>query len=88
MVLNWYWGHTLTKVTGKIKLLHEVDNSVVISVVDNYIFVYFFMSQMWAMKLTESTKIYYISDGVTYIIKVNIKEIFMGNNGYLRIFIW
>ena len=25
VVLNWYWVHTLTKVTMKIKLVHEVD---------------------------------------------------------------
>ena len=25
VVLNWYWGHTLIKVTGKIKMMHEID---------------------------------------------------------------
>ena len=25
VVLNWYWAHTLTKVTEKIKLMHEID---------------------------------------------------------------
>ena len=25
MVLNWYWAHTLIKVTEQIKLVHEID---------------------------------------------------------------
>ena len=25
VVLNWYWAHTLIKVTEKIKLVHETD---------------------------------------------------------------
>ena len=25
VVLNWYWAHTLIKVTEKIKLVHEID---------------------------------------------------------------
>ena len=25
VVLNWYWVHTLIKVTAKIKLVHKID---------------------------------------------------------------
>ena len=35
------------------------------------------------MKLTESINICYISDRVTCTVKVNIKETFMGNDGFL-----
>ena len=34
------------------------------------------------MTLTESTNILYISDRVACIVKVNIKETFLGNNGF------
>ena len=40
------------------------------------------------MKLTESTNISYIIDRITCIIKVNIKEKFMGKDGFLQILMW
>ena len=46
------------------------------------------MLQGWTMKLTESTNICCTSDRVTCTIKVNIKETFMGNDGFLQMFIW
>ena len=45
------------------------------------------MSHVWTMKLTESINIYYISVRVAHTIKVNIKETFTGNNGFLQMFI-
>ena len=36
------------------------------------------------MKLTVSMNFYYISDRKACIVKVNIKEIFMGNNSFLQ----
>ena len=39
------------------------------------------------MILTESINIYYVSVRVARIIKVNIKETFMANNGFLEMFI-
>ena len=42
----------------------------------------------WTMKLTESKNICCTSDRVTCTIKVNIKETFMGNDGFLQMFIW
>ena len=41
---------------------------------------------MWAKKLTESANISYISDGVARTIKVNIKEVFMGNDAFRKMF--
>ena len=41
------------------------------------------MSQMWTMKVTALTNFYYISDGNACTVRVNIKETFMGNNGFL-----
>ena len=50
-----------------------------------------FMSQVWTMKLTASTKFCYISDRnvckVKENIKENIKETFIGDNGFLQTFI-
>ena len=46
------------------------------------------MLQVWTMKLTESTNICYISDRGASTIKVNIKEILMGNDGFLQMFMW
>ena len=46
------------------------------------------MSQVWTMKLTESTNICRFSDRFARTIKVNIKEIFMGNDGFLQMFMW
>ena len=40
------------------------------------------------MKLTESINICYVSVRVSRTIKVNIKETFMGNDGFLRMLIW
>ena len=54
--------------------------------VDNDIYIFFFMSQVLAMKLTESTNIYYISDRVACTIKQTIKETFLENNGFARIY--
>ena len=46
---------------------------VFLSVVDNGIFVLFFMWQVWTMKLTESINICHFSDRFATTIKVNIK---------------
>ena len=43
----------------------------------------FFMLRGWNMKLTESTNICCTSDRVACIIKMNIKETFMGNDDFL-----
>ena len=56
-----------------------------LSVADTDIFVYFFMSQIWTMELTESTNTCHFSDRFVRTIKVNIKE--MGNYGFLKILI-
>ena len=40
------------------------------------------------MKVTESINICCIIDRVACTIKVNIKETFMGNDGFLQMFIW
>ena len=45
------------------------------------------MSQVWSMKLTASTNFCYISDRNACTVKVNINETFMGNNGFLQMFI-
>ena len=45
------------------------------------------MSQVWTIKLTELTSICHFSDWFGTTIKVNMKEIFMGNNVFLKIFI-
>ena len=56
-----------------------------LSVADSDIFVYFFMSQVWTMKLSESTNTCHFSDRFARTIKVNMKE--MGNYGFLKILI-
>ena len=56
-----------------------------LSVADSDIFVYFFMSQVWTMKLSESTNTCHFSDRFASTIKVNIKE--MVNYGFLKILI-
>ena len=43
-----------------------------ISVADSDIFVHFFMSQVWTMKLTESTNTCHFSDRFFHTIRVNI----------------
>ena len=43
--------------------------------------------QVWTIKLTESTDTC-TSDRVASTIKVNIKETFMGNEGFLQMFMW
>ena len=45
------------------------------------------MSQIWTMKLTESKNISQFSNTFATTIKVNIKEIFMRNDVFLKIFI-
>ena len=40
------------------------------------------MSQLLTMTLTGSTNISYISDRVACTVKLNIKETFLGNNGF------
>ena len=45
------------------------------------------MSQVWTMKLTESTSICYFSDRFPTTIKVNIKEMFIENDVFLNFFI-
>ena len=47
------------------------------------IYLFIFMSQVWTMKLTESINICYFSVRVAR----TIKETFMGNDGFLQIFI-
>ena len=42
------------------------------------------MSQVWTMKLTESTNICYVSDRVACTIKMNVKETFMGNDSFRK----
>ena len=44
-----------------------------LSVADSGIFAHFFMSQIWTMKLTESTNTFHFSDIFDHTIKVNIK---------------
>ena len=56
----------------------------ILSAVNNDIFFLFSTLQMWTMKLTESMNICYISDRVACTIKVNIKESFMKNSGFLQ----
>ena len=46
------------------------------------------MPQVWTIKLTASMNICYVSVTVARTIKVNIKENFMGNDGFLRMFMW
>ena len=46
------------------------------------------MSQAWTMKLTESMTDCYVSVRVSRTIKLTIKEIFMGSDSFLQIFIW
>ena len=53
-----------------------------LSAVDNDIFIYFLCHKVFFMTLTESTNICYISDRVACIDKVNMKETFLGNNGF------
>ena len=45
------------------------------------------MSQVWTVKLTKSINIYHFSDGFATTIEVNIKEVVMGNDVFLKIFI-
>ena len=54
-----------------------------LSMADNDIFFYFFMSQLWTMKLTESTNTCHFRDIFARTIKVNIKEI--ENYSFLKI---
>ena len=42
------------------------------------------MSQVWIMKLTESTNICNVSDRVACTIKIDVKETFMGNGSFLK----
>ena len=44
------------------------------------------MSQVWTMKLTESTNICYDGDTFTCTIKINVKETFMGNDSFHKCF--
>ena len=46
------------------------------------------MLQMWTIKLTESTNNFCTSDRVAHTIKVNMKEILIGSDGFLKIFMW
>ena len=60
-----------------------------ISYISRWLYVsLYFISQMWTMKLTASTNFCYISDRVVCKVKLNIKETFMGNNGFLTTFMW
>ena len=42
------------------------------------------MSQVWTMKLTESTSICYASDRVACTTKMNVKETFMRNDSFRK----
>ena len=64
-----------------IKLTTDV-TSLLLSAVNNF----FFMSQVWTMKLTESTNICYVSDAVTCTVKMNFRETFMGNDSLHKCF--
>ena len=44
-----------------------------LSVADSDIFAHFFMSQIWTMKLAESTNTCHFSDSFDHAVKVNIK---------------
>ena len=44
------------------------------------------MSQVWTMKLTESTNVCYDSDMFTCTIKMTVKETFMGNDSFRKCF--
>ena len=46
------------------------------------------MLQMWTMKLAASINICSISDRLVCTVKVNIKERFIGNDGFRQMFIW
>ena len=46
------------------------------------------MLQMWTIKLTESTNNFCTSDTAVRTIKVNMQERFIGNDGFLQIFMW
>ena len=54
-----------------------------LSVADNDIFVYFFVSQVWTMKLSESTNTCHFNNRFARTIKENIKE--MVKHGFLKI---
>ena len=43
---------------------------------------------MWTIKLTESTNNFCTSDRAVRTIKVDMKERFIGNDGFLQIFVW
>ena len=47
-----------------------------------------FLMQVRAMKFTESTSIWCISVRLTCTGKLNIKKAFMGNQGFVQIFMW
>ena len=51
------------------------------------IYLLIFLSQVWTKKLIESINICYVSVRVARTIKVNIKQTFMGNDGFLQMFI-
>ena len=46
------------------------------------------MLQMWAMNLTESTNICCTTNRLVSTIKVDIKERFIGYDGFLQMFMW
>ena len=53
----------------------------------SFIICLFFKLQVWTMKLTESTDTC-TSDRVACTIEVNIKKTFIGNEGFLQMFMW
>ena len=55
-----------------------------LSTVNNLCF--FFMSQVWTMKVAESTNICYVNDTVACTIKMNVKETFIGNGSFRKWF--
>ena len=56
-----------------------------LSVADSDVFVYFFISEVWTMKLAESTNTCHFIDRFACTNKVNIKE--TGNYDFLKILI-
>ena len=47
---------------------------------------WFFLSQVWTMKVTESMNTCYVSDMAACTIKMNVKETFMGNDSFRKCF--
>ena len=66
------------------KLITDVTLLFLVAVINIYLG--FFMSHGWTMKLSESTNICYVSDTVACTIKVNVKETFVENDSFCKCF--